>query len=327
VTDQSPAGNLPLFAKFPELASLPRAVLCRLPSPIERLNGLGRDLWIKRDDLNAPFCGGNKVRALEFLLGRIGHGDTVITVGGAGSTHVLATAIHSKRLGAGTVALRWKHDMNPVAETIDSRIASAIAGSPVHRTPLTAIATARYRAFSSGAHYLPVGGSLPLGILGHVNAALELAGQIEREEMPMPACVVLPLGTGGTVAGMLLGFMIAGLPVEIVAARVGPRLFSNSRKVLSLVSATSRLIERLTGEKIPRIDPWMLRVVHHVYGGAYGRPLPQANKAAKDLHDATGIQLDETYSAKAWVAALDESRAAKGPVLFWLTFDASCLTS
>jgi D-cysteine desulfhydrase len=160
-----------------------------------------------------------------------------------------------------------------------------------------------------------------------VNAALELARQIENGEMPMPSRVVLPLGTGGTVAGMVLGFAIAGLPIVTVGARVGPRLFSNSRKVLSLASKTSRLITHLTGEPVPAVDSSKLRVVHHVYGGAYGRPLPRAGEAAKELHEATGIQLDETYSAKAWVAALDESRAAGGPVLFWLTFDASCLTS
>jgi D-cysteine desulfhydrase len=301
--------------------------LCRLPSPIQQLAGFGPNLWIKRDDLDAPLCGGNKVRALEFLLGQIGKGDTVITVGGAGSTHILATAIHSARLGAGTVALRWKHDMNPVADTISGRITTVLTGSRIHRTPMTAIATARYHAFTRKAHYLPIGGSHPLGILGHVNAALELARQIENGEMPMPSRVVLPLGTGGTVAGMVLGFAIAGLPIVTVGARVGPRLFSNSRKVLSLASKTSRLITHLTGEPVPAVDSSKLRVVHHVYGGAYGRSLPRAREAAKELHEATGIQLDETYSAKAWVAALDESRAAGGPVLFWLTFDASCLTS
>jgi 1-aminocyclopropane-1-carboxylate deaminase/D-cysteine desulfhydrase-like pyridoxal-dependent ACC family enzyme len=122
--------------------------LCRLPSPVQALTGFGPDLWIKRDDLDAPLCGGNKVRALEFLLGQIGKGDTVITVGGAGSTHILATAIHSARLGAGTVALRWKHDMNPVADTISGRITTVLTGSRIHRTPMTAIATARYHAFT-----------------------------------------------------------------------------------------------------------------------------------------------------------------------------------
>ena len=69
-------GGLPLYARFPALAALPRAELGVLRSPVQRLAGDGDDppLWIKRDDLDAPDFGGNKVRALEFLLGGVGRG-------------------------------------------------------------------------------------------------------------------------------------------------------------------------------------------------------------------------------------------------------------
>lgn len=86
------------------------------------------------------------------------------------------------------------------------------------------------------------------------------------------------------------------------------------------------MIERLTGENpIARGAP-RLRVVHDVYGGAYGRPLPRSSAAAKVLHEALSLRLDETYSAKAWTAVMDEPPAA-GPTLFWLTFDPKCLMS
>jgi hypothetical protein len=86
------------------------------------------------------------------------------------------------------------------------------------------------------------------------------------------------------------------------------------------------MIERLTGENPLAAAGPRLRVVHHVYGGAYGRPLSRSRAAAKVLHDALSLRLVETYSAKAWTAAMDEPFAA-GPVLFWLTFDPKCLTS
>ncbi len=74
-----------LLARFPALAALPRASLGRFPSPVERLDAAGSlpPLWLKRDDLNTdpPYPGGNKVRALEFLLGPVAPGDTVITLG------------------------------------------------------------------------------------------------------------------------------------------------------------------------------------------------------------------------------------------------------
>jgi len=326
---RDPAADLPLFDRFPALRRLPRARLCDLPSPVQHLSGIGgtAGIWIKRDDMSAPECGGNKVRALEFLLGGLRAGDTVVTVGGAGSTHVLATALHAGRIGVTTIALRWKHDMNPVADIVAARIGGLIADSPVGRSTMMALARARIRAARGRLRYIPLGGSTALGTLGHVNAALELAGQIARGEAPIPDKIVLPVGAGGTAAGLLLGFTIAGLRIEIVGARVGPGMFVNRRRVIGVARRTSELIRRLTGERPPAVDPEMLRMAHHVYGGAYGRALAGASAAANILHDAAGIRLDDTYSAKAWVAALDESRGSGGRVLFWLTFDATCLTS
>lgn len=319
--------SFPLFDTFPALAGIPRVKLCSLPSPVQRLSEVGPDLWIKRDDLNAPGCGGNKVRALEFLLGGLEKGDTVVTVGGEGSTHVLSTAIHAKRLGLRVLALRWTHEMNSVADLASDRIQDLLPGSRVHGHPVLAIAAARFHSVSNRVRYIPVGGSSPVGILGHVNAALELAGQIQRNELPMPWRMVLPVASGGTAAGLLLGFSIAGLSIDIVGARVGPGLFVNRTKVLGLVRRTRKLIEEISGERLPRVDSSRLYIAHDTYGGAYGRALPRAAAAAKLLHDAAGITLDETYTAKAWAAALDERAQMGGALLFWLTFDSRCLTT
>ena len=322
------AETIPLFRRFPALEKLPRANLCNLPSPLEQFPGQGGEVWIKRDDLNAPVSAGNKVRALEFLLGGLGEGDVVITTGGAGSTHVLATVTHAGRLGIKTLASRWTHDMNPIAEKVAAQIRGTIPGSRVTWNPVLALAEARYRSTRHKVRYIPIGGTSPLGVLGHVNAALELSEQIASGEMPRPSSIVLPLGSGGTSAGMLLGLAIAGLSaVEVVAARVGPRIFANRARVLMVARATSRLIQRLTGEKHPQANPLQLRVVHDVYGGAYGRTLEASEAPAKLLHEATGLRLDDTYSAKAWTAVINGRSDEKGPVLFWLTFDSRCLTS
>jgi 1-aminocyclopropane-1-carboxylate deaminase/D-cysteine desulfhydrase-like pyridoxal-dependent ACC family enzyme len=108
---------------------------------------------------------------------------------------------------------------------------------------------------------------------------------------------------------------------------VGPRVFVNRRTVLALARRTAAFIERNGGARVPTLTPSRLRILHHVYSGAYGRVNPRSAAAAKVLHDASGINLDDTYSAKAWVAALDEHDSARGPLLFWLTFDSSCLTT
>lgn len=284
-------------------------------------------MWIKRDDLNAPNCGGNKARSLEFLLGGLGPGDTVFTVGGAGSTHILSTIRHAGGLGAGVVSYRWTHDMNPVAMDVSGAIEALAPTSIIRKSTLISLSIARLKAWKTRARFIPIGGSSPLGILGHVNAALELDLQIRAGILPQPEKLVLPLGSGGTSAGLLLGFAIAGLPIEVVGARVGPRAVVNRRRVMSLVRRTSSLITRLTGEQLPVVDPSRFRIVHDVYGGGYGRPLPGSDATAAILREAAGIRLDGTYSAKAWVAALAECRSSDRPVLFLLTFDARCLTN
>src|SRR5438046_3004984 len=100
-------GELPLIARYPALAGLARVALGDFPSPVSRLGAISPSLWIKRDDLCADPLGGNKTRALEFLLGGVERGDTVVTVGSAGSTHALAVATHAKPLCARVMVGRW----------------------------------------------------------------------------------------------------------------------------------------------------------------------------------------------------------------------------
>ena len=325
---------LPLFARFPALARLPRAELGTFPTPVEPLPwaddaGAIDNLWLKRDDLNAAECGGNKVRALEFLLGGVGPGDVVLTVGGEGSTHVLATATHAARLGARTIAVRWPHDMNAVAERVRDAASRSCARVVGARHIVTGLARAHLMRLSMRVarpggrrvRWIPLGGSTPLGILGHVNAGLELAGQVARGEMPAPAKVVVPLGSGGTAAGIALGLQLAGLDAVVVGARVGPRIGVNRRRVLALARATARFVTRATGDVIPDLAPERIEVAHDVYGGAYGRPLAAGVRAAAMLKRSRGLVLDDTYGAKALAAALSVARGTREPVLFWMTFD------
>ena len=274
---------------------------------------------------------GNKVRALEFLLGRVREGDTVVTLGGEGSTHVLATAIHAARLGARTVAFRWRHDMHDAARLVRQRggercaLAATVPGGVVLALPI-----ARAWALTGRAHWVPIGGSDPLGTLGHVNAGLELAEQVAAGAMPEPSRIVVPLGSGGTAAGIALGAAIAGLRTIVTAVRVAPRIGTNRWRTLGLARRTARLIERHTGAHLPDPSPHLL-VEHGHYGGAYGRPLARGATAAATLREAGGPVLEPTYGEKAFAAALDVlqlpggARGGDGPVLFWATFDARLL--
>lgn len=316
--------ELPLLRRFPALAALSRARFGVYPTPVDRiaLPG-GRTLLVKRDDQCGEAIGGNKVRGLEWLLGDVGPGDHVLTVGPRGSTHALATATYAGLRGARVTVVRWDQEMNPAARRVDARLRSAAAADIVDaRWVPAAYAFAAALRVRRRAHWIPAGGASPLAVLGHVNAAMELSEQLARRESAPPGCVVVPLGTGGTAAGLALGFRIAGLRTRVVAVRVVPRILGRVARVLKLARSASSLIERLSGERLPPVSAADVSVEHAFYGGAYGRPL--SARGDERALEASGIRLDDTYGRKAFAAALAQTGER---TLLWLTFDGRLLTA
>jgi D-cysteine desulfhydrase len=315
-----------LVEVFPALASLPRAgLLGALPTPVVP-SALAPALWIKRDDLTAAPIGGNKVRALDFLLGGLGPGADVLTAGAIGSTHSLTTIVHAKRLGARTSVIRWPQQMNDVARVVARRVeAEADAIYTAGSVPGAYWRALRVR-LSRDVRWVPAGATSALGILGHVDAALELASQVTAGECPAPARIVVPLGTGGTAAGLALGLAIAGLPTRVVGVRVVSRIVANKRRALRLAARTARLIERLApGARLPRVSPHRLEVADGYFGGAYGRETSEGRAAADRFRGGHGpASLEPTYTAKAFAAAM--ARCDGEPTLFWLTFDSRWLS-
>lgn len=315
-----------LFARYSRLRqALPRVDLHVAETPVERCRVDGTTLLVKRDDLSAPTLGGNKVRALELLLAAVPSHRRLLTVGPAGSTHALAVALHGERLGLQTDVLTWPQGMHDVAAATSARL-QAHAHVTETRSPPDAYIRAAMRRLRHDVHWIPAGGSSPRGALGHAAAAMELVAQLAREDIPMPLSVVVPLGSGGTVAGLLLGFAIAGVTTQVIAVRVVPRIVGNRGHVLQLARRSRALVRRLTGEPVPRIDSARLTIEHAAFGGAYGRETAVATEAAGWFRQAGGPLLDGTYSAKAFGHALALARRTPdGAVLFWLTFDARWL--
>lgn len=291
------------------------------PTPVDRIaREDGRTLLLKRDDLSGPIIGGNKVRGLEWLLGSVRGGDEVLTVGARGSTHALTTAMLASQLGARTTVVRWDQQMNPAARAVDGCLRAQARVIDARAVPVAFLVATLLRTRRRTV-WVPAGGASPLAVLGHANAALELAEQIERDECGLPEEVYVPLGTGGTAAGLALGFRIAGIGVRIIAVRVVPSIVARRSRVLGLANRAAALIERTAGARVARLSSRDVSVEHAYYGGAYGRALPGLPLEHQML-DGTGVRLDDTYSRKAFAAALG-SRAQRA--MLWLTFDGRLL--
>lgn len=91
--------------------NFPRLELLGAPTPLEHLprlsEYLGRDIFIKRDDVTPVALGGNKLRKLEFLAAdALRNGaDVLLTAGAIQSNHVRQTAAVAAKLGLKCVAL------------------------------------------------------------------------------------------------------------------------------------------------------------------------------------------------------------------------------
>ncbi len=317
-----------LLAHLPALSrALPRVDLRVRETPVEDWVIDGVSMMAKRDDLTAAVLGGNKVRALELLLAGVGPDHALLTVGPTGSTHALAVAQYGARLGAPTTVITWPQPVHGVAAATGSRLAR-VARVVRARSPVDAYLRAGLRRLRGGITWVPAGGSTALGALGHAAAAIEVVAQLARDGRPLPHEIVAPLGSGGTVAGLLAGLALVAPEVRVIGVRVTPRLIANPGRVMGLARRTHALLQRLASEPLPPLPGHALEVDERSYGGGYAVETDEAQRAAALLVAYGGPPLDGTYSAKAFACALARARAhADRRVMFWLTFDGRWLAA
>lgn len=321
-----------LARSFPSLADrLPRIEFTRLPTPIRRMPGLEKalgaeGLWVKRDDMSSPEYGGNKPRKLELILARAGEqkAQTLVTFGGLGTNHGLATAIFGKKLGFKIVLILTPQ---PVTDyVVRNLFLMTHFGAEVVPTsgPLYAAYKAVKELLKGERHYMiPPGGSSALGTLGFVNAAFELRDQIKAGEAPEPDYIFLPLGSCGTAAGLALGLTMAGLSSQVIAVRVYDRIASNSYTVALLQRRTINLLRKLD-PGIPFSLPPPLIIIREFFGEGYGVPTREGEEAMRMALTCEGLKLDPTYSGKAMAAFIDFIRKGEGKgkhLLFWNTYN------
>jgi D-cysteine desulfhydrase len=314
-----------LHERFPGLAeTLPHLVLSGRPTPVRELAGLG--IWVKEDGaFGSGGWGGNKVRKLEWLIPdakRRGR-RSILTFGGLGTNWGLATALYAREHGLETALALVDQ---PVDDHVRAQLARLEAsGARIHRThtkrrtvAMLPWLLARNVRGGHPPYLLPAGGSSAVGALGYVEAALEIAAQVEAGSLPEPAHVVVPVGTGGTAAGLALGFQIAGLRSRVVGVVVNDQLRLDAAVFARLARRTAALLERRGARLGPlQLEPGMLDLTRDQIGAGYGYPTEAAGRAAT-LAAEDGLPLDPVYTAKA-MAGLLELRAEgrlSDPVLF-----------
>jgi D-cysteine desulfhydrase len=329
-----------LFERWPALAGLAHQPLAELPTPVEEMSRVSArvdsSVWIKRDDLSGPRYGGNKVRKLEFLLGRARQkgADTLITCGGVGSHHVFATAFYGREHGFETHAVLTSQPYHPHVE--DQLRADLAVGAHLHAARHVSQLvrevirlTALLRIQGKRPYVIPFGGSNVWGTLGLVNAGLEMAKQIDAGLCPDPDAVYLACGSCATAAGIALGLAAGGVDTKVVAVRATDRWLANPFHVRRLIYRAEHVLRKIE----PRFPPVAGRAFasvqfdHDEFGKGYGIPTP-ASEAAEQLAASCGVQLDPTYTSKALASLLRDAESERRGqhLLFWNTLSSAPLT-
>ncbi|HIF6264299.1 D-cysteine desulfhydrase [Raoultella ornithinolytica] len=316
------------------LTRFPRLELIGAPTPLEYLprlsDHLGREIFIKRDDVTPLAMGGNKLRKLEFLAAdalREG-ADTLITAGAIQSNHVRQTAAVAAKLGLHCVAL-LENPIGTRAEnylTNGNRLLLDLFNTQVEMcdaltqpdVQLEELAT-RIEAQGYRPYVIPVGGSNALGALGYVESALEIAQQCEGAvEL---SSVVVASGSAGTHAGLAVGLEQLMPGAELIGVTVSRKVADQLPKVVALQQAVANSLELHANAEIKLWDDY--------FAPGYGTPNDEGMEAVKLLAQLEGILLDPVYTGKAMAGLIDGINQKRfkdeGPILFIHTGGAPAL--
>ena len=283
------------------IESFPRIRLGILPTPVHKLENisrlLGRNIFIKRDDMTGLGLGGNKIRKLEFLLAdaRAQGAEIVFTTGGAQSNHAMLTAAAAGRLGMKAILVLKKRG---VTGCVGNQLLEHLMGTDVRfvdTDDYTDIYVEMDRiGQESGRPYykIPCGGSNALGSLGYVECAREIAGQGMHFDH-----IVCAEGSGGTMAGLALGakLFLPGTTVHGMMVDTDPF----DQITPALMREAAGLLEispEITPEDYPLRD---------MCGPGYAIPSEAGNAAVALMARQEGIFLDPVYTGKAFAGLLE----------------------
>ncbi|MEO9474564.1 MAG: pyridoxal-phosphate dependent enzyme [Cyclobacteriaceae bacterium] len=264
--------------------------MVNLPSPIVDINYAeaatqGISLMLKRDDLIHAHIMGNKWRKLKYNLeeaNRLGC-KTLVTFGGAFSNHIAATAAAAHEHGLKSIGIIRGDELNENSNpTLQKAAENGMHFEFVSRESFRELKNnlIAVQEAHPDAYVLPEGGTNHLAIKG----ASEITSEINVEY----DFILCPVGTGGTMAGIL-----KALPSE--------------KKVIGISSLKGAWIQRefqalLQQNQIIKKN-WVILEDYHF--GGYGKTDDTLINFINYFLNEYKIQLDPIYTGKMMFGVCD----------------------
>lgn len=266
-----------------------------LPPNVHPVPGQFADrLFIKRLDAVHSEVSGNKWYKLKYnvdALNKTAH-RTMLTFGGPYSNHIAATAAAGRLFGFHTIGIIRGEEPKQWSHTLQKAASDGMRLEFIERSAYELKQTEDMKAWlleQFGAfHLVPEGGSNFLGINGCMEILDEADAQYD--------VVVVAVGTGATLAGMLLSAaphqQFIGVPVMKQGELFRDEIIRHLEYFLMDREAALEYNERFT-----------LATDYHF--GGYAKWTPELIDWMETFESETSIPLEQVYTAKTMFATYD----------------------
>lgn len=301
-------------------------------APVQKINEFDhKHLWIKRNDMINNTYGGNKLARLEFILADVlkQKKSHIITYGGTGSNFCLAVAIFCQKLGLQCTLCLFEQ---PVTAQVQQNIKLLhYFGAKIDYIPSILTSSfnfyLRHRLTALNAYFISPGGATTLGTIGAINSALSLKQQIDNGELPEPDYVICPTASNCGMAGLVLGFLLAGLKTTVIGVRtgrdyLGPIPLNTPDTVKKTILKTYRYLQDKTNltKELDIVEP---TIINDFFGYGYGYSTEQGKHISQLFKQKLAIELEATYTAKTCAALVDllkKPQYINKNMLYWHTY-------
>lgn len=288
------------------------------PTPLHRAIRLREDasLLLKRDDLTGFGLAGNKARPLEFLMAdALARGCDVVVTGGAPASNFAGACAHAAYIaGLDCEVLVASGPASSMPLQLARACDASVRPVECDRSAVDDAIQMRAGELESQGrrpYAVPRGGATAVGALGFADAAVEVRAQLDDLGIdPSRATIVLPVGSGASLAGFMAGSAAMGLDWRVVGVSVSRPSAQMAAQVMSLSTGCSSLMGTSPAPPgaFTLVDRSQDSDALEGYGGG-----------ARLMRESEGILLDPHYGIPAFDVAMQLHATDREPVVLWQT--------
>ncbi|MCR2045367.1 pyridoxal-phosphate dependent enzyme [Anaerosalibacter massiliensis] len=286
-------------------------------TPLYRLKSFNENnIYIKRDDMTDPVCGGNKARKLKYFIEEIlnkGY-NHIVTYGSKESNHCRITAAFASKYNMPCTLILAEPEANEeityngnyfLYDLLDAKIIWSKVEKVSDKIDET-MESLRMEGYKP--YFIQGGGHGPIGTHAYVKAYQEIEFQKKKLNIDFDY-IFLASGTGTTQAGLIIGKELYKNHENIIGISVA-RKEERGRKVIY-----ESIYEYLDTENISLdIKEESIDFIDNYIGKGYGDIYHEVLKTIKKVAKSEGILLDPIYTGKAFYGMLNylENKNLKG---------------